>query len=268
MKLRRVLSALIVVACCVVPAAAPAQNLGASAVSEFLRSIDPSEFDNDSDNSQPLASASATTSVGNATASAQFGELRSYADLAVNEIVDLNSAYSFGTASFDDVVTVGGTNVGDMAQVSLVYQVDGSLLTPFGPVSEITNYASASFNAAASSDIGFDQVIVGYDVSLFNNAPSFFALYVLTLDALVGSDVAFSAALESTAATNVNFEGVLQSDFDSTARLLGFRFEGVVDPVLTSQSGTNYAIVPEPATGVMLLLGSLLVVPCMYRKSR
>lgn len=253
-----------------VPASAGfAQNVSTSAQVDLQRYEGTPENDSAADSTQPVSTSSAAISVGSAAASATFGELRTFADLYGLDSVsvpDLSYASSYASASFDDQVHIGGSNVGEMAQVSLVYEVDGTLVTPIGPVSEITNYATAAFDAYASTDLDYDYVSDSYFVTFGNLTASFFVQYVVTVDVLVDSYVNFAANLQSDAATNINYDGLLESDFDSTARLIGFRLEGVDDPVLTSTSGTTYAIVPEPATFGLLVVGALAALPLARRR--
>lgn len=182
---------------------------------------------------------------GDASGSSDYGLLRARARLDPDFPTDQFTLASAETY-FDDALTISGANTGDTATVVVPFRVTGTIRQPFY-VSEVTGIASASAEILASSSVegtsdsrsfgpaGSQPILVNYDASL-----------TAIIRFVVGEPFTVQGSLRTTSeAANLVVSPEVEdftADFLSAASLQPLQVLGVVNPVVTSESGRIYPI--------------------------
>jgi len=228
-----------------------------------LTSVQPSDQQQNTTISTPIALTSSVAGA-SALASASFGVLRVQSDA-----VGIAGGYqprATSEASWEDRLTIvpsDGALLGTTGTLTISLSVDGTFsVSPFIPGGPEPANANASVGLAAAVN-GGSPVSFDYNVNcsssggptctpVLNQRAKIFVFgtpFILDVSAAAGAQAAGSSSASSDYAHTIRWGG-----FDS---ILNAQNQPISGFSVLSDSGFDYAVIPEPATAALVMMGML-----------
>lgn len=185
-----------------------------------------------------------------ASAEATYGILKASAEITKGPAIEPFN-FATGSARFADTLTIsGGTGTAD---ISFAFQLDGLL----------QDINAGESRAQVEFTVFLPETFQLYNETFFVESGNSRAIddLLVTPDFIFDYDVPFQFQVDLIARVSLeeSDDGSASSQFDNTAVLTGLTVSSGGVPVsgatISTSSGTNYPI-PEPASGLMLLLGT------------